>query len=279
MLFLLPLKLRQFVGKNTGLLLMRYSAKRQLIARINLSWCFPSLSQSDIKKLTDQYSSLAGQILLDYGLLWWGSKKTIERRIKIRNDVHIATAIAAGKNIILLTQHGLALDFGATGLALKYPLLGLMKASRSPLIDYFVSRSRTRFNGVLFEKKRGIRSVVKAIQSKQCFYYLPDEDHGPKKSVFAPFFGVQTATVPSLGKLSKLTDAVVIPVTTSFDETSGCYQVDVFPPLDDFPEGDALKDAAVMNQSIESMIRQAPAQYMWTLRIFRTRPEGEASPY
>jgi KDO2-lipid IV(A) lauroyltransferase len=34
-----------------------------------------------------------------------------------------------------------------------------------------------------------------------------------------------------------------------------------------------------VNAAFETVIRQAPEQYLWTLRWFRTRPNGESSPY
>ena len=53
----------------------------------------------------------------------------------------------------------------------------------------------------------------------------------------------------------------------------------LLPPLEDFPTGDPERDAASVNKARETLIRLAPEQYMWTLRWFRTRPEGETPPY
>jgi KDO2-lipid IV(A) lauroyltransferase len=32
-------------------------------------------------------------------------------------------------------------------------------------------------------------------------------------------------------------------------------------------------------QALEAQVRQAPEQYLWVHRRFKTRPPGEASPY
>jgi KDO2-lipid IV(A) lauroyltransferase len=34
-----------------------------------------------------------------------------------------------------------------------------------------------------------------------------------------------------------------------------------------------------MNEFIEARVREAPAEYFWTHKRFKTRPPGEASPY
>jgi len=34
-----------------------------------------------------------------------------------------------------------------------------------------------------------------------------------------------------------------------------------------------------MNLELEKLIRLAPDQYMWSLRLFQTRPDGSPPPY
>jgi KDO2-lipid IV(A) lauroyltransferase len=34
-----------------------------------------------------------------------------------------------------------------------------------------------------------------------------------------------------------------------------------------------------MNEFIEERVREAPAEYFWTHKRYKTRPEGEVSPY
>jgi KDO2-lipid IV(A) lauroyltransferase len=38
-------------------------------------------------------------------------------------------------------------------------------------------------------------------------------------------------------------------------------------------------DATRVNQFIEEHVREVPDQYLWAHRRFKTRPEGEPSPY
>jgi len=57
------------------------------------------------------------------------------------------------------------------------------------------------------------------------------------------------------------------------------YEVDIDPPMENFPSDDDTKNARQMNEALEAGINRAPEQYMWTLRWFKTRPHGEAPPY
>jgi KDO2-lipid IV(A) lauroyltransferase len=53
----------------------------------------------------------------------------------------------------------------------------------------------------------------------------------------------------------------------------------VLPPLSNFPSGDDVVDATQINQSIEQQVRNAPEQYLWLHRHFKTRPPGEEGIY
>ena len=57
------------------------------------------------------------------------------------------------------------------------------------------------------------------------------------------------------------------------------YRVRFLPPLEGFPNDDALADTARMNRWIEERIRENPAQYLWVHKRFKSRPPGEAPLY
>ena len=52
-----------------------------------------------------------------------------------------------------------------------------------------------------------------------------------------------------------------------------------YPAWDDYPGADMAESARRMNAFIEERVREAPAEYFWTHKRFKTRPEGEPSFY
>ncbi len=107
------------------------------------------------------------------------------------------------------------------------------------------------------------------------FYYLPDQDPGKKKGIFAPFYGIPTATYPALPKLAKLGNAQVIPCMARLKRFGFGFDVIYGNPLDNFPTDDLGADVTAMNQAIEALIEHAPEQYFWSHKRFKTRPDGE----
>jgi lauroyl-KDO2-lipid IV(A) myristoyltransferase len=279
---LLPFKLKQGLSNFLGRKVYQYNAKRRNIVETNLALAFPGKSQQQRKQMALRFTCNAVFILLDYPLLLWSGKKTLHKRIRFKGLEHIKQCQQKNKTVILLTCHMLALEYGALALTEKVKTVGLIKPARNKLFEWFIARGRTRFedNARLYLREKGIRPVIREIKNQRVFYYLPDEDLGEKaKACFVPFFGVETATLTALAPMVKMTNATVIPAVTVLDEKTGNYIFEVEQPLDDFPVTDELENMKRMNQVIEQLILKAPEQYMWSLRLFQTRPDGAPPPY
>ena len=57
------------------------------------------------------------------------------------------------------------------------------------------------------------------------------------------------------------------------------WVVTIAAPLESFPCGDPVIDAARVNRALESQIRRAVDEYLWVHRRFKTRPPGEDPAY
>ncbi|KPK40043.1 MAG: hypothetical protein AMJ69_03820 [Gammaproteobacteria bacterium SG8_47] len=280
----LPWRARRLLGHGIGALAQRYGERRRRIIDLNLSWCFPELSAEQRHAMARSFFRAFGCIAVDYGVLWWGAEPRVERMIRLHGLEHVERLREHGRNVILITGHTVALDFGAAAFTLRYPMTGPMNEARNPVINWFIARGRLRFThrhgGHLFSRAANVRAWITTVRAGSLMYYLPDEDlGGTEKTVFAPFFGVPMATLTALGRLTKLARAGVVPVMTFYNDSDGGYDVHIGPPLDGYPSDDEQRDAEDQNRALEELIRLHPEQYMWSLRIFKVRPEGEGDPY
>ena len=270
----LPRSLRQGLGEFAGTIAWRRNKKRREIVDVNLGLCFPEWSQEKRDAMNKRHFQIMGRSMLDMGLIWFASDKRLLRSMELEGWEHIEAARAAKKNIILNVAHSAGLDFGAMVIGSRSPGIGPYKAAKNEVVDWWITKSRQRFGSKIFERGDGMMAFTRAVRKGVLFYVLADEDYGKDASVFAPFFGQEKASLPMVGRLAKISNATVLPVMTYYDEKKQRYLTKIFPPLSSFPIGDKLKDTTRLNHSLEQMIRLAPEEYMWTLRIFLTRPDG-----
>ena len=273
----LPLAWSRAVGAALGLLMMVTNEKRRKIARINLEMCFPKLSLHERERLLRRHYIVSGQSYFDLGYLAWASERRIVRKTHIRGLENYLSL--RGRNVILLAPHCVGMNFGGSMVGRERATFSMVKLQRNPVVNWLLNQGRMRFGSFLLSRDQGLRPVIRGLKQGLVFYYLPDEDFGQRQSVFVPFFGVPTATLATLGRLARLTDALVVPCFTRLLPGGRGYEVILKPPLEDFPTGDRAHDAARMNEAIEEGLRHMPEQYLWTFKIFKTRPGRAPSPY
>jgi len=274
---MLPLAWSRALGAGLGLLMMVTNEKRKRIARINLDMCFPKLSLREREHILRRHFIVSGQSYFDLAYLAWASERRILRKTYIRGLEQYQDL--SGRNIILLAPHCVGMNFGGSVIARERAQFSMVKLQRNPVVNGLLNRGRTRFGCFLLSRQQGLRPVIRGLKQGLVFYYLPDEDFGQRQSVFVPFFGVPTATLTTLGRLARLTDALVVPCFTRLLPGGRGYEVILKPPLEDFPNGERTRDAARMNAVIEEGLRHMPEQYLWTFKIFKTRPGHAPSPY
>lgn len=275
----LPIRFAWLVGAGLGEILYFSHGERRRIVQVNLEICFPERSATERRLLARRHFRAFGQGLVSIGIAWWAPARRLGRAIRFRGLAHYRSALASGRRIILFAPHFVAIDIGWLALSRERPLCGMYRHVKNPLIDRVTYRARVRFGGQAIDRRAGLRTVIRQMERGIPFYYLPDQDLGRKHSVFAPFFGVPAATVPALGRLAEITDALVIPCITRQLPRGAGYEIIFKAPLENFPSGDPEADARRMNQEIEKAVLELPEQYVWVHKRFKTRPPGEQRLY
>jgi len=278
-LSLLPLPVLAMIGRGIGMLFLFLHAGRRRIVRRNLTGCFPALSPRELARLIRAHYRAAGQATLDETVAWFASAARLKRLVRFRGREHYDAALAQGRNIILLAPHFVGLDIGGIRLSMERPMVSVYRHPKNELLALVMLRARGRFGGHLVEHNKPFTTLVRLVRNGSPLYYLPDQDAGRRNSVFAPFFGIPAATFSVLPRLADMTNAVVITCWTRQRPFGRGYEVSFRPPIANFFSGDALADTTRMNHEIEECVREAPAQYFWLHKRFKTRPEGESDFY
>jgi len=266
-------------GTVLGNLLYAVLPSRRRVAQLNLSLCFPKLAAEEIQTLVRENIRNTARMLLYSGFVWWAPEIKLGKRVTVRNEEILDRLEREGRGFILLAPHFLALELGGIFLSLRSPGVSVYQRTRNPVFDRSMLRARQRFGGTMYERKDDLRPMLKAIRRGKGCYYLPDQDPGKRRAVFAPFFGVPTATWPVLGRISKLCAAPVLPCATYLLPRGAGFEIVIGEPLEDFPADTQEGDAALMNAAIQGCVEQRPSQYFWVHKRFKTRPSGAPSIY
>ncbi|TVO35956.1 lauroyl-Kdo(2)-lipid IV(A) myristoyltransferase [Vibrio algivorus] len=267
----LKLSLSKFIAKQ-AVKLKSGAAHR---ARVNLSLCFPEKSESEREQIMYNLYVTASMFMLTFPLLSLRSKEWLENNTEIRGFDNLKNVLDHDENVILLVPHTWSIDIPAVLLASRgLPVSAMAKGQKNKVADWLMHRQRVQYGGRVYDRSVGIKPFIKSVRKdKYLGYYLPDEDLGRQHSVFVDFFATQKATISGLGRLSKLSQAKIVPLFAMINTATGKFELDFYPALP-FPTGDEHQDARVMNECIEHYVSEKPEQYMWILRLLKTRPDS-----
>ena len=191
---------------------------------------------------------------------------------------HFRAALAQGRGVVLLGAHFGCLDIISQSLADLGRIDVMYRYNKNPVLEWVQLRGRRHYyRGVI--ERQDTRAVLQALKSGRAVWYAADQDYGAKYSVFAPFFGVEAATITATARFAGLNGSPVVMLSHHRDYDERTWTIEFSSPIEGFPSGDDQQDACRINQVMEGEIRKRPEQYLWLHRRFKTRPTGEHQFY
>ena len=267
------------VSRGLGHAVFYLHKSRRAVALKNLSMCFPDKTPEVIASIVKEHFFYYALAFFDRFTLWFSSAEKLEQLVEISGWEHFHAA--AGGPVILLVPHFLGMEAGGMRFQKDYKTVNIYSLQRNTVLDAWTLRGRTRFgNTVFLSRAQGIVPVLRYLRQGIPLHYSPDLDLGKKDSIFVKFFGVEASTVTSLVRLAHLTNAVVVPLVTQMTPTG--YRARFYPGwthTKNDPQESLASGVEKMNRFIESRVLEMPAQYLWTHRRFKTRPDHAAPVY
>lgn len=268
----LPYAWQMAFGRGLGHLAMRLLKRRVHVARRNLELALPELEQAERERLLRANFASVGCAIFEIGMAWFWPDSRLRRFMHIEGEEHVRAAQEGGHGMLLLSCHFMTLELNARMFGMLCPGVGVYRPNDNPVLEYAQVRGRTRSNKYLVDRK-DIKGMIKALRNGDALWYAPDHDYGRHASVFVPFFAVkESATITGTATLARVKHTRVLPCYT-LRLPQGGYRLVIEEPLQHFPTGNDEADATHSNQVIEAAIRQAPEQYMWLHRRFKTTPD------
>ena len=277
LLMRLPLRWLIAMGRGVGRLGHRVGKRRRNIVKTNVALCFPDLSEIEQQRLVEEIFVSTGIAMIETAMSWLGPIDKFLDRFALEGLDEVAARLDRGKGVIIVGGHYSTLDIAGAFISRHIDVDVVYRPHKNPVIEYLTQRGRGRHFGRVIDR-RDMRTLVRRVREGKLVWYAPDQDYGRKHAVFAPFFGVEAATISVLTRLKRMTDADFVFLAHYRDARTGTWRARFSAPFDDFGE-DELADATAINRALESAIRVEPDQYHWVHRRFKTRPPGEVSVY
>ena len=274
----LPFSWQLAIGGQTGRWIGKIARRRRRIAEINLALCFPELSPTQRAALLEAHFAALGIGLFETAMAWWAPDDKLRGLARVEGLEHLQQALDRGKGVILLTGHFTPLELGARFITWHQPFHAMYRSHKNLLYEAVMRRERERA-GFPPMPHEDLRGLLRAFKKGRAVWYAPDQNHGRRNSVFVPFFGIPACTITATSRLAALSDAAVVPYFPRRLPGTAGYEVVILPALENFPSGDLTADTQRINELLEHYIRQAPEQYLWVHRRFKTRPPDSPNLY
>ena len=274
----LPQPLRMAVGGMLGRLFYRILPYRRKISETNLRIAFPDLDDAARAHLLREHAKSVGRGIIETGMAWYLSEEKLRALSRFEADpASLALLRDPATPVVLIGSHSTLMELGVRLLGLYVDAGGMYRPLNDPFYHHWIKHHRARAATELIHYK-DMRHTLRFLQGGGNLWYALDQDMGPRVSVFAPFFGVDAASVNILPKLRARTGAHWIPVYM-WREADNRYVVRVAPeikPVAGESDTDVMRR---VNTDYEREIRQHPEQYYWLHRRYKNRPDGSRYPY
>lgn len=255
--------------------------RRARIAERNLDVAFPGLdADARARLLRDTLASNATGAL-DALRGWFGAPGRLRGQADITGLDVLRVAIAEGRGAVLVGAHYDSVELAIRLVADAAILHGVRMAVfvrhyNDPAIDAAIEAGRLRYAATTIDKK-DVSGFCGAVGGGAAVFYAPDQDAGAGHA-FVPFFGVPAATNDAMpGVLARAGGVPLLMWSRRCGD--GRLAIDIAPAPEGFFAGSGGEVAARYVAWVERRVRQAPAQYLWVHRRYKTRPPGAPGLY
>tara|TARA_B100000959_G_scaffold285392_1_gene360001 strand:+ start:529 stop:1449 length:921 start_codon:yes stop_codon:yes gene_type:complete len=270
-----------YSGKCIGDLFFQLGATRRARAIKNIRNSFPELSEDDAFRLARQSMEHMFQLFVAESIKMPSliTPSTYHKHITFDGLEHIAERLTQKKPTIFITGH--CGNWELLGYALSvlgYPIAALARPLDNPLINDWVLGVREKYGLQVVTKWGGVPVLQELISENTNVGFIADQNAGDR-GMFVPFFGRLASTYKSIGLLAMRYNIPIAAIHAKRVGDGFQYEVsvtDFIEPNDWIDQDDPLfYITARYNRAIEIMIRQAPEQYLWLHRRWKSRPKFE----
>ncbi|MCA9771552.1 MAG: lysophospholipid acyltransferase family protein [Myxococcales bacterium] len=274
----MPLDFALPVADRVGRELFGWLGRHREIALVNLSVAYPDWSVAKRARLGRASFGNLARHWVEFVRLPRTDPEELDARVTIEGLANLDAARAEGRGVLLLTAHLGCWELLAHVLGVRVgPLTVVARRLDNPLLDAWVRSVRERSGNRVHDRDSAGHHLVDALRrDKALIGVLADQHVGDAEGIEATLFGQTVSTSRMLPLLALLTGAPVVPVHIARQANGWSHVIRIDPALpiarSGSPDRDLPAAAQCCMDAIEAMVREAPDQWLWSHRRWKTVP-------
>jgi len=277
----LPLRVVRAFGRGLGRLLGDLDRRHVAVATANLRQAFPHWDEVRRLRTAREVYAHFGQVLLEILWLHGRSREQVLPLVELEGRDNVEAAFAAGRGVLCVTAHiGNWEMHGLTHGWMFGPISVVARPLDNPDLHRRLCEVRTLGGNAVIDKRHALAQVVRGLKGNRGIAILIDQNVQAQDGIFVDFFGRAAATTTVAAALAVRTGCALLPSHTVLGR-DGRYRLVYDPPLRWTASGDRQADIARLTQqltsTIEGWIRDAPEQWLWLHKRWKTEPSLEPS--
>ncbi len=281
---LLPLPVLQIFGQSLGSLNWIFQSRMAKVSAENIMLCFPDLNRNQQIHLTKWSLQETGKTLMESAFAWASTPDQCLKSIKSVEGKELVDRLKSeGRGLIFIIPHLGNWEIINHYLGKHYGLTHMYLPNKSAALESYIQAKRSQ-TGTNFVKanKRGIKAQLKILKDGGAIGAMPDQEPDVHTGIFTRFFRQDALTSELVPGLVDRTGAHCVLAYCKRRQDSDGFDIildQIELKKEELPEEVHCNTAQQINNAIELAIRQAPEQYLWSYKRFRTRQAGAPELY
>ncbi|MBK6638295.1 MAG: lysophospholipid acyltransferase family protein [Rhodocyclaceae bacterium] len=210
----------------------------------------------------------SGKTILEMPKLWLRPfDEVVSRVVRVSGADLVQKTPAAKRGLIILTPHLGCFEIVGQYLVSVRPLTAMYRPSKHAWLEPIIQAGRGARITLAPTDLSGVRRVLKALKAGEAIIMAPDQIPGKGEGAWAPFFGHPAYTMTLAARLSETDAEVVFGYAERLPYGSG-YHLHFRAPAEPL-HGTLDERTAQINGEIEVMVRECPAQYLWSYNRYK----------
>ncbi len=277
----LPWSVLSGLGVVVGHAMYLSNGREAKNVQANLKIAYPDLSLQERKKMTKQALIHSAKTFVEMPKIWL-SPSTIASRVDPNGlPEKIYQLLSQGQGLVLAMPHHGNWEMVSSGVPQDVAITALYRPPRQAFIEPLMQKGREIGRIAMVATDRaGIKALYDTLKANDVVAILPDQvpRAAGAAAVSAPFFGRESSTMVLMSRLAAKHNSPVL-FCWAERQADNRYVMRYFDAAAEVSDKDAQVAAIALNQAVERVIADQPAQYQWAYRRYTPVNDQQANPY